>query len=151
MCVRECQQLPAGGRRYWTARLCRSAAGREMERHIFLLLSHPGRGRDAVVAVGHRPFHGRLFDRESPPFSPMIVPAENDEANPLAPPAGECPSMSPPCFLACTYGSSSLHLPSSPAVRPAGRICMNGRRFNSEFVVNLRAAPIPWWSREVAS
>ena len=115
------------------------------------LLSHPGRGRDAVVAVGHRPFHGRLFDRESPPFSPMIVPAENDEANPLAPPAGECPSMSPPCFLACTYGSSSLHLPSSPAVRPAGRICMNGRRFNSEFVVNLRAAPIPWWSREVAS
>jgi hypothetical protein len=47
--------------------------------HIF---SHPG--REMQVAVGHPPFHGRLFDRESLSFPPMtVVPAEK-RSNTLA-------------------------------------------------------------------
>jgi hypothetical protein len=76
----------------------------KMESTISLAPSRAGRddaGPARGVAVARPPFHGRLFDRESPPFSPMTA---LPPTNPLAPAAGRenARPCHPLCFLACT-------------------------------------------------
>jgi hypothetical protein len=71
------------------------------------------------VAVSQPPFHGRLFDRESPSFSPMtVVPAEkrsNTLASSPAPGARRMPILvTGPCAFSHARDGNGDPIPDSP-------------------------------------